>query len=128
MTPQMLLAVAAGGALGSVGRYAVGVLMARLLGAGFPWGTLTVNIVGSFVMGLLIEAAALRGVMSSEARAFVFVGVLGGFTTFSSFSLDVVTLVRGDQLWAAGAYMAATVTVGVLALVFGLYVARQMLT
>lgn len=128
MTPQMLLAVAAGGALGSMGRYAVGVMMGRLLGAGYPWGTLTVNILGSFVMGLLIEAAALRGVMSGEARAFVFVGVLGGFTTFSSFSLDVVTLVRGDHLVAAGAYLAATVAVGVLALVFGLFVARQMLT
>lgn len=128
MTPQMLLAVAAGGALGSMGRYVVGVLMARLLGAGFPWGTLTVNIVGSFVMGLLIEAAALRGVLSAEARAFVFVGVLGGFTTFSSFSLDVVTLVQRDEVWAAGAYLAATVVVGVFALVLGLFVARQMLT
>ncbi|GAA0577562.1 fluoride efflux transporter CrcB [Caenispirillum bisanense] len=128
MTPQMLLAVAAGGALGSMGRYVVGVLMARLLGAGFPWGTLTVNIVGSFVMGLLIEAAALRGVLSVEARAFVFVGVLGGFTTFSSFSLDVVTLVQRDEVWAAGAYLAATLVVGVFALVFGLFVARQMLT
>lgn len=128
MTPQMLLAVAAGGALGSMGRYVVGVLMARLLGAGFPWGTLTVNIVGSFVMGLLIEAAALRGVLSAEARAFVFVGVLGGFTTFSSFSLDVVTLVQRDEVWAAGAYLAATLVVGVFALVFGLFVARQMLT
>lgn len=128
MTPQMLLAVAAGGALGSMGRYAVGVLLARMMGTGFPWGTLTVNIVGSFVMGLLIEAAALRGVMSGEARAFVFVGVLGGFTTFSSFSLDVVTLVQRDEVWAAGAYLAATVVVGVLALVFGLFVARQMLT
>ena len=128
MTPQMLLAVAAGGALGSMGRYVVGVLMARLLGAGFPWGTLTVNIVGSFVMGLLIEAAALRGVLSAEARAFVFVGVLGGFTTFSSFSLDVVTLVQRDEVWAAGAYLAATLVVGVFALVLGLFVARQMLT
>ncbi|EKV29279.1 CrcB-like protein [Caenispirillum salinarum AK4] len=128
MSLKMLLAVAAGGALGSVGRYATGVLMGRLLGMGFPWGTLTVNIVGSFLMGALIEWAALRGVMSQEARAFVFIGVLGGFTTFSSFSLDVAALVERGALAPAAAYVTATIIVGVAALFIGLYTARTLLT
>lgn len=128
MTLKMLLAVAAGGALGSVGRYAAGVLMGRLFGTGFPWGTLTVNILGSLLMGLLIEWAALRGVLSQEARAFVFVGVLGGFTTFSSFSLDVATLVERGMLVAAAAYLTATLMLGVAALFIGLHTARTFLT
>lgn len=127
MTLKMLLAVALGGALGSVGRYATGVLMGRLLGMGFPWGTLTVNIVGSFLMGALVEWAALRGVLSNEARAFVFVGVLGGFTTFSSFSLDVVTLMERQQTALAAAYVAATLLAGVGALFFGLFSMRTLL-
>lgn len=127
MTGKMLLAVALGGALGSVGRYTTGVVMGRLLGIGFPWGTLTVNIVGSFLMGALIEWAALRGVMSSEARAFVFVGVLGGFTTFSSFSLDVVTLVERQQLGPAAAYLVATMALGIAALFLGLSSVRTLL-
>lgn len=127
MTLKMVLAVALGGALGSVGRYATGVVLGRLLGTGFPWGTLAVNIVGSFLMGLLIEWAALRGVMSQEARAFVFVGVLGGFTTFSSFSLDVATLVERQQLAPAALYVGVTVLLGIGALFGGLLTARTVL-
>lgn len=128
MTLKLLLAVAVGGAVGSVGRYVTGVLIGRLLGMGFPWGTLLVNILGSFLMGALVEWAALRGVMSQEARTFIFVGVLGGFTTFSSFSLDVATLFERGALAMSAAYLTATIMVGVAALFIGLYTARTLLT
>lgn len=128
MTLKMLLAVAAGGAIGSMGRYVTGVLMGRLLGSDFPWGTLTVNVVGSFLMGVLIEWAALRGVLTQEARAFIFVGCLGGLTTFSSFSLDVATLVERQTVLLAGGYMIATICLGVAALFIGLYTTRTLLT
>ncbi len=84
--------VALGGALGSVARYACSVGAARWLGAAFPWGTLFVNVAGSFAIGLLaaLVAADGRPALGSDARAFLLVGVLGGFTTFSSFSLETL--------------------------------------
>ena len=95
--------VALGGALGSVARYASSVAAARWLGAGFPWGTLFVNVAGSFAIGVLaaLVAADGRPLLGADARAFVMVGVLGGFTTFSSFSLETLELARGGALGAA---------------------------
>ncbi len=95
--------VAVGGALGSMARYAVSLGAARWLGAEFPWGTLLVNVVGSFAIGLLaaLVAADGRPLLGADARAFVLVGVLGGFTTFSSFSLETLQLARADALGAA---------------------------
>ena len=89
----MLFAVAAGGALGAAGRYLVLGQVMRWTGAGFPLGTMAVNIVGSFVMGLLIEYLAQRWSHVPEVRGFLFVGLLGGFTTFSAFSLHRAHLV-----------------------------------
>jgi CrcB protein len=102
--------VALGGAIGSVGRFACSGLAARWLGLGFPWGTLFVNVIGSLAIGLLVGLASPDGRpwLGSEARAFVVVGVLGGFTTFSSFSLETLTLARGGAIGAAGAYIAAS--------------------
>jgi len=96
--------VAVGGALGSMGRYAVGRAVARLGDGVFPWGTLIVNVSGSLAIGFLAGLATAdgRAVLSSDARAFLLVGVLGGFTTFSSFSLETLNLVRADQ-WIGGA-------------------------
>jgi CrcB protein len=97
--------VALGGALGSVARYACSGLAVRWLGYGFPWGTLFVNVSGSFAIGLLaaLVTADGRPLLGSDARAFVLVGVLGGFTTFSSFSLETLNLARSGAIGAAGA-------------------------
>ena len=103
--------VALGGALGSVARYACSTAAARWLGAGFPYGTLFVNVAGSFAIGLLAALVSSDGrpVLGIDARAFVLVGVLGGFTTFSSFSLETLELARGGALGAAGANVALSV-------------------
>jgi CrcB protein len=97
--------VALGGALGSVARYAVSLGAVRWLGAGFPWGTLLVNVAGSFAIGLLAALATADGrpALGADARAFVMIGILGGFTTFSSFSLETLTLARTGALGAAAA-------------------------
>jgi CrcB protein len=100
--------VALGGALGSVARYACSIGATRWLGATFPWGTLFVNVTGSFIIGLLaaLVSADGRPVLGSDARAFLMIGVLGGFTTFSSFSLETLTLARSGALGAAGVNVA----------------------
>jgi CrcB protein len=103
--------VALGGALGSVARYAFSGIAVRWFGASFPWGILFVNVSGSFAIGLLatLVAADGRPFLGIDARAFVLVGVLGGFTTFSSFSLETLELARGGALGAAGANVALSV-------------------
>jgi len=125
MNWTVVMAVACGGAIGSVGRYATGVLMGRLLGTGFPWGTLVVNIVGAFLMGALIEALALRFSVSQEVRAFAAIGLLGGFTTFSSFALDAAALFQRGQLGISFLYVAATLVAGLSALYLAIYLVRQ---
>jgi CrcB protein len=103
---MMYLWVALGGALGSVARYACSLGAARWLGSAFPWGTLLVNVAGSFAIGLLAAlfvAADGRLLVSPEAREFVAVGILGGFTTFSSFSVETLNLARSGALGAAAA-------------------------
>lgn len=121
------LLVAAGGALGASSRYGVGLLIGRLLGNGFPYATVFVNIVGSFLMGLVIGwLARYLPENSDNIRLFVGVGLLGGFTTFSSFSLDAITLFERGQLLALGAYVAGSVVISVLALLLGLSLMRGM--
>jgi len=117
-----LLQVAAGGALGASARYLTGVGAVRLFGHGFPWGTLIVNVVGSFLMGVLIVTLAQKGGM--RFAPFLTIGLLGGFTTFSAFSLDAVTLFERGQIGAAAGYVAASVVVSIAALFFGLWIAR----
>lgn len=124
----MVLAVAAGGALGAVGRYLMIGRVAHLLGAGFPYGTLAVNVVGGFLMGVLVEASALKFNIGGELRAFLMVGVLGGFTTFSSFSLEVVLLIERHQLMAAAIYVLSSVVLSVAALFAGLLAVRVVLS
>jgi len=121
---KLLIAVALGGAFGSVARHLVAERITQVYGAQFPWGILTVNVVGSFVMGLLVEAMALRLVLSPEWRAFLTVGILGGFTTFSSFSLDVAALIERGEFGPAAVYVAASVLLSVGALFAGLWVLR----
>jgi CrcB protein len=104
--------VAFGGALGSVARYACSSAMTRWIGAGFPWWTLFVNVTGSFAIGLLAALVASDGrpLLGPDARAFLVVGVLGGYTTFSSFSLETLELARSATLAAAAANVALSVT------------------
>lgn len=123
MNAQVMIAVAGGGALGSVLRYISVSLLGRWLGTGFPWGTVFVNLLGSFIMGVLAELAAQKFNIPEPLRGFVFVGVLGGFTTFSTFSLDVVSLINRDLMLAL-AYVLISVVLGIAALFAGLAVVR----
>ena len=99
-----ILAVAAGGALGATARYLVSVALAA--GDGFPWATLAANLAGCLVIGLAWASWSQLGWFQQWGRAFLVVGVLGGFTTFSAFSLETLLLVAADRLGAAVAYVA----------------------
>ena len=118
------LSVALGGALGSMARYATGVYVGRWLGTAFPWSALLINIVGSFLIGAFAESFALRWDVSQSTRVFLVVGICGGYTTFSTFSLDVVTLINRGETLTAGAYIVASVALGLLALYGGLHAMR----
>ncbi len=124
---KLLLLASAGGAIGAGARHLVNVGMGRLMGTTFPWGTLTVNIVGSFLIGLLIEYFLLRGISSSQTRAFLATGVLGGFTTFSAFSLDIAVLMGRKEHAVAALYLAGSVGLSILMLYAGFAVARSVL-
>jgi len=125
---QTILAVAAGGAFGAVARYLVMIGVGRLLGPhDFPWGTLTVNVVGSVLMGVLVEVLALVWSPSQELRALLVVGVLGAFTTFSTFSLDVVALTERGQTLYAAAYVTGSVVLCVGGLLAAMHVMRMIL-
>ena len=119
-----ILWVAAGGALGSAGRYLVNVTSARLMGAEFPWHTFAVNIVGCFAMGVLIALMALKLNVSQDVRAFLTTGILGGFTTFSAFSLDFAVLIERKAYGLALAYAAGSVGLALAAVFAGLALVR----
>lgn len=115
--------VALGGAIGASLRYLTGVAVLRLFGAtAFPLGVITVNIIGSFIMGVFVVAAAERGL--THISPLVMTGILGGFTTFSSFSLETMTLIERGDVGQAGLYILLSVGLSVGALALGLYMAR----
>jgi len=122
----VLLQVALGGALGASARYMTGLAMTRILGRGFPWGTLTVNILGSFAMGVLVVALLHLG--GNRYAPLLMTGVLGGFTTFSAFSLDAVTLYERGDIALAAVYVAGSVILSLAALAAGLILARSITT
>lgn len=110
-----ILLVAFGGAFGSVSRYLLGTWIQSVSKSiDFPYGTLMVNLIGCFVIGFLSQLAEARGVFTSEARAFFFIGILGGFTTFSSFGNDTINLLRDGETFNALANVGANVILGLL--------------
>jgi len=117
------LLVLIGGSIGSVARYGTGVLAGRWLGLNYPWGTLAVNLIGGFLMGVLVGVLARTG-GSENTRLLLGIGVLGGFTTFSSFSLDAVTMIERGDWTSAILYALISVIGSVLALFAGLYLIR----
>ena len=120
------LLVFVGAGLGGMLRHGVNVATLRLLGAGFPYGTLTVNIVGSFVMGLLTGSFALKADPGPAWRLFLTTGILGGFTTFSAFSLDTALLSTRGALGLAVLYIIVSVGLSIAALCAGLYIMRHL--
>jgi len=120
------LTVFLGAGIGGALRHGVNVSALKLLGSGYPFGTLAVNVVGSFVMGLVAEWFALRAGSGEAWRLFLTTGILGGFTTFSAFSFDTAVLIeRGLPAVAAG-YVLLSVVASIAALFLGLLVIRQL--
>lgn len=118
--------VALGGALGASGRHGLSVLTLRWFGPGFPMGTLLANIIGSALMGLLIGWLAFRGADNMQSlRLFIGVGILGGFTTFSAFSLDSFLMLEKKNYAAFAGYVSASVLVSLAALALGLWLSRM---
>ncbi len=119
--------VAVGGAIGSVLRYYVGQLALRIAGPAFPWGTLTVNVVGCFIIGVFAEMIVRRFDASPELRLLLITGFLGGLTTFSSFSLDAILLCERGATVASAVYIAASVGLSLAAVIGGLALMRAIL-
>jgi CrcB protein len=126
MNPQLILAVAIGGAIGSVTRYLVGIGSGKLFGVGFPWGTLIINVTGSFLIGAFVGLFATKWDLPQVARVFLTVGICGGYTTFSTFSLDAWYLIERGQTAASTAYMLGSVVLSVAALVAALHLIRAL--
>ena len=124
---MQILLVAAGGALGAMARYGLGLTVGRFApGAAWPWATMTANITGGLLMGLLAGWLALKAGAGQESiRLFAAVGLLGGFTTFSAFSLEAALMIERRELATAFVYVAGSVVVSIAALFVGLMVARR---
>lgn len=114
MSTKLIIAIAAGGAFGAVARYLSMVAVGHWFGHGFPWGTVVVNVVGSFAMGAVIETFALVWSPSETMRAMLVIGILGSFTTFSAFSLDIQALIMRGNYFLAGGYITGSVLTGVM--------------
>jgi fluoride exporter len=129
---KLLLLVSAGGAIGAAIRFLTYQVFASAEsargGAVFPWSTLTVNAVGSFLMGIAVITILERFDGSPELRAFIMAGILGGFTTFSAFSLDAVDLYANRSLEAVAAYIGASVILSIAGLIAGMALARWTFT
>jgi CrcB protein len=120
------LIVFLGGGLGSALRHGVNITAARLLGTTFPYGTLAINVLGSLAMGLIAEYFALKLGLPQRWRLFLTTGVLGGFTTFSAFSLEAALLYERGQIAGAALYVVASVVLAIGALFAGLAIVRML--
>ena len=122
MSGQAIIWVALGGALGAVGRYLVGLSLKTA--SGFPWATICVNILGSLLMGLVIGWLSRQNGGSDALRLFVAVGILGGFTTFSAFSMDLFTLLERRDIAATMLYLGGSLLGGLVAFIIGFMALR----
>jgi len=125
---KIILMVAIGGAIGAIARQQSNQLIMRIFGGEFPIGTIFVNILGSFIMGLLFELFASKITLSNEWRSLIFTGVLASFTTFSSFALDVALLSERNEYYYALCYIGMSVVLSIGALFVGLWIMRGLLT
>ncbi len=125
-----IASVAAGGAIGALGRYGVGIGTMVLLGhkASFPWATLVVNVAGSFLMGVVIVMFGQVWQPPAALRIAIVTGFLGAFTTFSTFSLDTVSLYERGEILSAGLYAGASVILSISALVLGMWLSRSLIS
>ena len=123
----MIWYIALGSALGGVLRYLMGGWVQRLAGGGFPAGTLAVNIAGSFLLGLFYRYAAESAVATPEVRAFLTIGLCGGFTTFSTFSYETFRMLEDGELARAAGYIAVSVAVSLAATLLGVVAGRELL-
>lgn len=124
MTTALLVGL--GGFIGSASRYLIsGAVQKYASNSWFPYGTMTVNILGCLIIGLLAGLAESRGIFTSESRAFVFIGVLGGFTTFSSFTYDTTSLIHNGQYIGAAVNVLTQVVIGLAATFIGYYVTAR---
>jgi len=125
---QLVFAIAAGGAVGAVARHYVAGWITKIMGfGGFPYGTFAVNILGSLLMGVLITAFALKFESSQELRGFLTVGLLGSFTTFSTFSMEAVLLVQRGDWQGALFYVFGSLILGVTGLLAGMWLGKIIL-
>jgi fluoride exporter len=120
-----VLQVALGGAIGASARYLTGIFAVRVMGHGFPWGTITVNVLGSFLMGVIIVVLAEKS--GNRLAPLMVTGMLGGFTTFSTFSLDAMTIYERGQVGLAAVYVTVSVLLSLGAIFAGLTIARNVL-
>ena len=124
MTFGILLAIALGGAIGSLARHYLSSSIYAVTGNTFPWGIFVVNILGGLVMGLIVELGARKFNYAPETRAFLTTGILGGFTTFSTFSLESAMLITRGAYFYAAAYMIGSTSLSVLAVFAGFWIVR----
>jgi fluoride exporter len=122
---MLLLWIAAGGFIGAIARYRLTGAVDARIPSRFPWGTLSVNLLGSFVLGLVLPGLLLHA-PDSSVRALVTVGILGSFTTFSSFAFEVTTLLEERRWVLACAYVGASLLLGLLCILFGLLLGQSL--
>ncbi|MFP6717929.1 MAG: fluoride efflux transporter CrcB [Alphaproteobacteria bacterium] len=125
---KLVFAIAFGGALGALGRYFVSVQVSHWLGSNIPWATFMVNVIGSFILGVLYESGTLVWQPTAEFKAFLTVGILGSFTTFSTFSLDVIVLIERGAWTTAGCYAFGSLVMSILGLMAGMMLLRGLVT
>lgn len=116
--------VAAGGAIGSVIRFLLGYKVSQMVVSSFPWGTFLVNVIGSFLIGVMVELLSTKWQISNEIKTMIIVGVFGGLTTFSTFSFEFINLMEGKMIGLALSYWIGSIVAGGLAVVAGLYLVR----
>lgn len=128
MTVRIFWAIAIGAAVGGVSRYYLASSVQQRFGAEFPWGTLLVNVTGSLLLGFILRHALSVPEMNVEMRALLTTGFCGGYTTFSTFSFETVALLEEGQYERAGAYVAGSVALSLLATFAGFILAREIIT